>query len=103
MPRSRNTSTVRWLVMCARGEVAVSAYLVTVIASTLCVASNAAAVSPAGPAPTTRTSVSTVRMTGSPFRCIDGARTIGAVRSMCGAGQLLAEWLPIIRSARSSG
>src|SRR5204862_5808837 len=34
MPRSRNTSTVRWLVMWARGELAVLAYFVTVMAST---------------------------------------------------------------------
>lgn len=60
IPRSRNTSRVRWLVMCARGECAVPAYLVTVIASTPSRASNAAAVRPAGPAPTTRTSVSMV-------------------------------------------
>jgi hypothetical protein len=48
--------------MWARGELAVPEYFVTVIASTPDRASSALAVSPAGPAPTTRTSVSVVRM-----------------------------------------
>jgi hypothetical protein len=58
MPRSRKISTVRWFVMCARGESAVPACFVTVMASTPWSASSAAAVNPAGPAPTIRTSVS---------------------------------------------
>src|SRR5882672_1933050 len=62
MPRSRKTSTVRWLVMWARGEFAVPLYLVMATVCTLCRASKAAAVKPAGPAPTTRTSVSIVFM-----------------------------------------
>ena len=56
MPRSRKISTLRWLVMWARGELAV-AYLVRVSAGTPARASRAEAVSPAGPAPTTSTSV----------------------------------------------
>src|SRR5438067_13869152 len=62
MPRSRKTSTVRWLVMWARGEFAVLGYFVTVMPSTPDRASSPLAVSPAGPAPTTRTSVAVVRM-----------------------------------------
>src|SRR5438270_8149042 len=62
MPRSRKTSRVRWLVMWARGEFAVPGYFVTVMASTPDRASSALAVSPAGPAPTTRTSVAVARM-----------------------------------------
>jgi len=50
------------LVMWARGEFAVLAYFVTVMALTPDRASSALAVSPAGPAPTTRTSASLVRM-----------------------------------------
>ena len=53
---------MRWLVMWARGEFAVPAYFVTVMALTPYRASSALAASPAGPAPTTRTSASLVRM-----------------------------------------
>ena len=63
-PRSRTISIVRWFVMWARGEFAV-AYLVTVRASTPARASSEAAVSPAGPAPTTSTSFS-IRSTPAP-------------------------------------
>ncbi len=56
MPRSRRISTARWLVMWARGELAV-AYFVTVSESMPARARSDAAVRPAGPAPTMSTSV----------------------------------------------
>ncbi len=59
-PMARMTSIVRWLVMCARGEFAVPGYLVIVMAATPWSASSPAIVRPAGPAPTTSTSVSVV-------------------------------------------
>jgi hypothetical protein len=58
-PRSRKISTARWLVMCARGVFAVQEYLVMTMWSTPEVASARAAVAPAGPDPTMRTSVLT--------------------------------------------
>ena len=57
MPRSRMISTVRWLVMCARGVLAVQRYLVITMWSTPRVARKSAAEAPAGPEPITRTSV----------------------------------------------
>src|ERR1700744_2270953 len=57
IPRSRKISTVRWLVMWARGVFAVHEYLVITTCSTPRVASDSAAAPPAGPLPTTRTSV----------------------------------------------
>src|SRR5205807_9417249 len=78
MPRSRKTSTVRWLVMWARGEFAVLGYFVTVMPLTPDRASSALAVSPAGPAPTTRTSVSVVRIINLLLR-LDRLATVGRV------------------------
>src|SRR5450631_801330 len=57
IPRSRKISTVRWLVMWARGVFAVHEYLVMTMWSTPSVASVNAAVAPAGPVPMTSTSV----------------------------------------------
>ena len=59
MPMSRNVSIVRWLVMCARGLSDSRSYLVTISVEVPYVARNSAAAAPAGPDPTTRTSVST--------------------------------------------
>ena len=64
IPRSRKISTVRWLVMWARGVLAVQRYLVTTRCSTPSVARVRAAVAPAGPVPTTSTSVWIVSVIG---------------------------------------
>src|SRR5437588_8694007 len=58
--------------MCARGEFAVPGYLGTVMALTPYSASSADAASPAGPAPTMRTSVSMVGMAKWPPRARPG-------------------------------
>src|SRR3954452_14309424 len=58
--------------MCARGEFAVPAYLVTVMALTPYSASSAEAARPAGPAPTMSTSVSRVGMAIWPPRARPG-------------------------------
>src|ERR1035438_2370077 len=60
MPRSRKISMVRWLVMCARGVLAVHLYLVIMMLGIPSVARHRAADPPAGPDPTISTSVSTV-------------------------------------------
>ena len=59
MPRSRKISMVRWLVMCARGVFAVQRYLVIMMLLIPSVDRKRAADAPAGPDPTTSTSVST--------------------------------------------
>jgi hypothetical protein len=59
MPASRSTSIVRWFVMCARGVSESRPYLVTTMLATPYVLSSSAAAPPAGPLPTTSTSVST--------------------------------------------
>src|SRR5215475_4133668 len=64
MPMSRKTSIERWLVMCARGVLAVHRYLVTMMLSTPSVDRNSAADAPAGPDPTISTSVVTVAACG---------------------------------------
>jgi hypothetical protein len=57
-------STVRWFVMCERGVFAVQRYFVSIMLSTPYVLRNSAAEPPAGPLPTTRTSVSRSVMRG---------------------------------------
>src|SRR6202021_3134904 len=59
-PRSRRISMARWLAMWARGVSASHPYLVTRTCFTPYIASKAADAAPAGPLPTTRTSVSIV-------------------------------------------
>src|SRR5664280_1471051 len=65
MPRSRKISIVRWLVMCALGVFAVHRYLVIIMLSTPRLDRNSAADPPAGPEPTTSTSVLTTSEEGS--------------------------------------
>ena len=65
MPRSRKISIARWLVMCARGVFAVQRYLVIMMFGMPSVDRNSAAAAPAGPEPTTRTSVVTIDPWGS--------------------------------------
>jgi hypothetical protein len=55
---------VRWLVMCARGVFAVQRYLVIMMLLTPRLDRNRAADAPAGPEPTTSTSVSTTTSVG---------------------------------------
>ena len=63
-PTSRKISMVRWLVMWARGVFAVQRYLVIMMLSTPSVERNSAADAPAGPDPTTSTSVWTPPASG---------------------------------------
>ena len=65
MPMSRKTSIARWLVMCARGVLAVQRYFVIMMFGITSVDSNSAAPAPAGPEPTTTTSVVAVDPRGS--------------------------------------
>src|ERR1022692_2182628 len=60
MPRSRKISMVRWLVMWARGVLAVHLYLVIMMLGMPSADKHRAAQPPAGPDPTISTSVSTV-------------------------------------------
>src|SRR3984957_2978600 len=63
-PRSRKISIARWLVMCARGVLAVHRYLVIMMFGTPRAARLSAAAPPAGPEPTISTSVSTAGPAG---------------------------------------
>src|SRR4051794_39684609 len=60
MPRSRKISIARWLVMCARGVFAVHRYFVIMMLGMPRLERNSAAEAPAGPEPTTTTSVEVV-------------------------------------------
>src|SRR5699024_3162604 len=74
MPTSRKISMVRWLVICARGVLAVQRYLVIVMLGTPSVDRKSAAAAPAGPDPTTKTSASTSLGSGVSVSLIASAK-----------------------------
>src|ERR1700722_9710973 len=78
MPRSRKISIVRWLVMCARGVLAVHRYFVIMMLLIPRVDRHRAAAPPAGPEPTISTSVSTVPCGSSVSACPSSKAGIAA-------------------------